>query len=312
MGLLNSVVGALSNDGSDSFTTIQDFYAKFNSPSKTWVDTIDTKNTFECTIEFFPTLKVNPTKVSTASKVLGLLASAGKKAVKNLANNLTGGLLNSIMTKDVNIKELKQNFEHFLSGDSQHTFMEYLVAANMLATKDDFVGESAGEITCPLILNLGYYIQNVTIPNLDLSITDSEETIMGKLPINGNVVAPDSHNLTLNILNTKLPLLERIFYPWMSEVTLPCWMYDSQPYTTATITIDMSKHADVKYVFYGCRPIHIQTYQPTQDRASSITRQVQFTFDFMSVQSNLKVNDSVESKILGTLGNLAGGVGGMF
>jgi hypothetical protein len=61
----------------------------------------------------------------------------------------------------------------------------------------------------------------------------------------------------MDIINTKLPLIERIFYPWLREVTLPYWSYNTQPYTTATITIDFSKHMDIQYVFYGCRPSNL-------------------------------------------------------
>ena len=58
----------------------------------------------------------------------------------------------------------------------------------------------------------------------------------------------------MEIINTKAALHERIFYPWLREVTLPWWSYDDQPYTTATVTIDFTKHNDVKYVFTGVRP----------------------------------------------------------
>ena len=99
---------------------------------------------------------------------------------------------------------------------------------------------------------------------------------------------PENNNLILKILNTKVPLHERIFYPWMREVTLPFWSYETQPYTTATITIDYSKHNDLKYVFYGCRPQKITTMQATQAKNTvNLTRDVTFLFDFMSVRSKL-------------------------
>ena len=83
------------------------------------------------------------------------------------------------------------------------------------------------------------------------------DTLLGKFPVNGKYVMPDNNNLTMTIINTKLPLMEMIFYPWMREVTLPYWSYEKAPYTTATIEVDMSKHTDIKYVFYGCRPSQI-------------------------------------------------------
>ena len=50
-------------------------------------------------------------------------------------------------------------------------------------------------------------------------------TMVGDVPVNGTVVIPDNNQIQLKIINTKLPLCERIFYPWMREVTLPWWQY---------------------------------------------------------------------------------------
>jgi hypothetical protein len=50
---------------------------------------------------------------------------------------------------------------------------------------------------------------------------------MGTFPTNGNIVKPTSNSFQMTIVNTKAPLLERLFYPWMREVTLPYWSYDS-------------------------------------------------------------------------------------
>jgi hypothetical protein len=94
-----------------------------------------------------------------------------------------------------------------------------------------------------------------------LKIPDGEKsaTLLGEFPVNGTYVIPDNNQLQLDVLCTKLPLHERLFYPWMREVTLPYWSYETQPYTTATITIDFGKHTDLKYVFCGCRPTSIET-----------------------------------------------------
>jgi len=124
-------------------------------------------------------------------------------------------------------------------------------------------------------------------------------------------VIPDNNNLQLDILCTKLPLHERIFYPWMREVTLPYWSYATQPYTTATITIDFNKHTDLKYVFCGCRPTSIDTIQPTQEPNGSITRQVTFLFDFMFIESNDTTVESVENKLLSTGKTLLNSAGKM-
>ena len=97
-----------------------------------------------------------------------------------------------------------------------------------------------------------------------MTIPDGGTTtgLFGDFPINGTVVKPDNNKVTLGILNTRVPLIERILYPWMREVTLPYWSYDIQPYTTATMTVDFTKHADMKYVFCGCRPTYVSLTQP--------------------------------------------------
>ena len=126
------------------------------------------------------------------------------------------------------------------------------------------------------------------------------QTIFGDFPVNGQYVIPDNNTLQLELICTKLPLHERIFYPWMREVTLPQWSYETQPYTTATITIDFNKHTDMKYVFLGCRPCQIDTIQPTQEPNSSITRQVTIMFNYMYITSNMTTTESAISKLLST------------
>lgn len=122
---------------------------------------------------------------------------------------------------------------------------------------------------------------------------------------------PDNSNLTMSILNTKLPLMEMIFYPWMREVALPYWSYETQPYTTATIIVDMNKHADIKYEFYGCRPNQIQAMQPTQEPDVTMTRDVSFSFDYLAITSKYKTAESILGKIADTAMGVAGAAGGM-
>jgi hypothetical protein len=74
---------------------------------------------------------------------------------------------------------------------------------------------------------------------------EKSNTYLGDFLLNIGSVIPDNNTITMDILCTKLPLHERIFYPWMREVTLPFWSYDTQPFTTATIKVDFSKHTDI-------------------------------------------------------------------
>lgn len=126
-------------------------------------------------------------------------------------------------------------------------------------------------------------------------------SVLGEFPVNGDFVMPDNNTLVFVLVNTKVPLMERIFYPWMREVTLPWWSYETQPYTTATVTIDFTKHSDVKYVFYGCRPTQVNLQQANQDPSGdNLKRQVTLTFDYMIITSSLGVTESVKDKLIGS------------
>ena len=128
-------------------------------------------------------------------------------------------------------------------------------------------------------------------------------------PVNGYALKP-SGELQMDIVNTRAALHERVFYPWMRECVNPWWAYESQPYTTATVTVDFTKHNDVKYVFTGVRPKQIKLLDATQQPDSgNVTREVTFMYDFMFITSDMNVLDSVGSKLLGSAGAIAGGAG---
>jgi hypothetical protein len=136
------------------------------------------------------------------------------------------------------------------------------------------------------------------------------ENSIGEFPLNGAYVKTSSHEFTMEILNTRAALAERIFYPWLKEVTLPFWVYDEQPYTTADIEVDFGKHSDMKYVFVGCRPKQIETLKPSNDLSSPI-RSVTMTFDYMFVMSDLERCESAGDKLLGAAKGLLGGASNM-
>lgn len=185
----------------------------------------------------------------------------------------------------------------------KNSFMEYLASANLLAGSENWLAgqfDPGQAAETPLELNLGMYIQKAVIPNLQVNDDKASSSIFGEFPVAGRLVQPDSHELNLDVLNTKASVHERIFYPWMKETTLPYWSYETQPYTTATVTLDYSKHADLKYVFIGCRPKKIETLQPSQHPDGVVSRAVILNFDFMFIESNLQTVESLADKLLTT------------
>lgn len=256
MGVLDSVVGnavnAWNGDGNSvSKTNLQTFLNKFGSSAGKYIDTLDPLTTFDVQFKFFPTVSIAETKDHTRDKLKRVgnsLLNSGKDALMNAADNVTGGLASSVINgrDKESIEKQRDRFKEV----HRHTFMEYLAKANLLQ-----VGEQwQDDVTAPLILNLGPYVQSITIPNLKINVNKTGNSMLGEFPtITSPMVHPDGQ-LQMSILNTRASLHERIFYPWMREVTLPYWSYDSQPYTTATITVDFTKHNDTRYVFCGCRP----------------------------------------------------------
>ena len=301
MGSLGNIIGDAVGAaiGTSSGTNLENFLQRFGSAEGKWINEIDPLNTFDVSIKFYPTeiQTKKQKKKSTLSKIGSSLLGSAKSAVKEGLNSMTGGLLGSIMNDKVDIQKLHDKFD----GVGMYTFMEYLASANLLVGADDWIGEKAGKTVRPLEIQLGMYCQEITIPNLKISEEDTAPTFFGEVPINGRMVIPDKKDLTFQIVNTRVPLMERIFYPWMREVTLPWWSYQSQPYTTATITVDFTKHSDIKYIFYGCRPTQINLQQAQQSPdGNNLTRQMTMVFDMMFVQSSLGVTESVKDKLLGT------------
>lgn len=300
MGSLGSIIGDAVGAafGSSSGTNLENFLTNFGSAQGKWITELDPLNTFDVSIKFYPTIgSWQKKKKSTLSRIGSSLLGSAKSAVKEGLNSVTGGLLGSFMNSKVDIMKLHRKYD----GIGYSTFLEYLASANLLVGAEDWIGEKAGQTVRPLEIQLGMYCQEITIPSLKMADEEMASTFLGDIPLNGSMVIPDKKDLTFQIVNTRVPLMERIFYPWMREVTLPWWSYATQPYTTATITVDFTKHSDIKYVFYGCRPtqINLQQAQQSPDGAN-ITRQVTMLFDMMFVESSLKTTETVKDKLLGS------------
>ena len=305
--------------GATHGTTLEEFLSKFSSTAGVFVDTIDPLHTFEVEFKFFPTETTAHDGIMTGEKnnswlgnLGSSLANSAMDAANNLADNLTGGLLGSIVNSNKpKLKELRTS-----SMSDKKTFMGYLAEGNLLVNSNNYIQQLTGigngsSNSNQLVLSLGFYIQNITVPKLQIREGQTLETFLGTFSVPGNMVQPDTNTLIMSVINTKVPLIDRIFYPWMREVTLPYWSYSTCPYTTATIKIDMTKHADFSYVFYGCRPVVIQTEQPTQEPDTVITRDVTFQFDHMTIQSSLTSAEDWKSKLLGTASSLASSAGNL-
>ena len=230
-------------------SNLQGFLSKFNSSEGLYINQIDPLHTFDIKMDFYPKLDSKPKKENGfLDKAIDSAKGAAKGAVKNFLNNATGGIFGSIANRGDVLDEKKLN--------TKMTFIDYIARGNMLDTngKDSWFSSKQKSATPQLTLDISYYIQHVNIPQIQMDEGESINTQFGTFKTNGMCVKPSSNQFTMDVINTKASLAERIFYPWLREVTLPYWVYESQPYTTADITIDFSKHSDMKYLFVGCRP----------------------------------------------------------
>lgn len=308
-GMIGNAIDAYSGSGS-SRPKLQDFLDKFSSSQGRYVDTIDPLGLFKVRFRFFPSLTADEL-MQRGGSALGRVGQSLVNSLKTMGtsvlDNATGGLFSSLTEGGAgSVMNAKEKF----SETGRHSFMEYLAEANLLQGGEQW--DSAGQANCPLTLDLSPYVQKITAPNIQMG-GEQKSTInyLGEFPINGTYVQANGE-LQMEVINTKASLCERLFYPWMRECVMPFWSYDSQPYTTAEITVDFTSHNDCRYVFCGCRPKQIKMLDATQEADSgNLERNVVFMYDFMFVTSDLNVNDSWSDKLLGAAGALAGGAAGM-
>jgi len=118
--------------------------------------------TFDVNIKFYPTISSKSIQnISTKDKIKGLLGSTVTSMATNLGNNLTGGLLTSLLNKTT-VESERKDFDKA----GEHTFLEYLAKANLLVGGENWF--KSEQSVCPLELQLGFYIQSIVVPKLKI------------------------------------------------------------------------------------------------------------------------------------------------
>ena len=226
--IANNVIDKVS--GTPTRTTLQAFLNGISQAHSNGIKIRepDPLNSFDVYFKFYPCTDISLKKKKGVLQEVGEgLVNGLKSATKNALNNMTGGLLGSLMNNVDIIKE-HDKFTTIKSDSESHTFLEYLAKANLLCGTESTWFGGMGEITSPLEIDMTYFTQSVTLPHLVNNSTDGQEVeYIGSFKLNGTYTGPDSKQLSLNIMNTKAPVLERIFYPWLKEVTLPYWSYST-------------------------------------------------------------------------------------
>ena len=241
--------------------SLEAFLNKFNNPDGKYAYSIDPLKTFKVYVQF-----------NNGSVSGGGSQSALQRGITGALNSITGGLYGKALNS--------------ANGEMGKGY------PNIPAIADaSLIAEGPGA------LDITYFTQEGTLPVLAVPDGEAAETVVGTVKTHKMAVEPDSKEFSLKILNTKVSLLDRVFYPWMREIAYPYWSYDDMPYTTATITIDFTDHNDIQYVFLGSRPIKIDSLNPTNALDTNMTRQVTFAFDFMYVSSIGKNTESIKDTI---------------
>lgn len=116
MGSLGNIIDKAVDaaTGTKSGTTLQDFLNNFSSSEGIWIKQIDPLATFDVSMTFKPaTASSGDGSGDTWYQKLGdSLMSAGMKAVKNAANNITGGLLGAAMNSSVDVGKKHDEVEN--------------------------------------------------------------------------------------------------------------------------------------------------------------------------------------------------------
>lgn len=212
---------------------------------------------------------------------------------KTSSTTIAANVVDPLQTFDVEFK-----FFPYKQWQGENSFL------NKLATNYVFkssIANPENSQSQQLILNLSYYVQSMSIPQMVMPEAGKVQTMFGEFPVNNLYVKTDNNTFTMSILNTKVSLHDWLFYPWMREITIPKWSYEKCPYTTATVIVKFDKHSNSRYVFCGCRPTQIQSRQPTQEPEGAVTRDVVMLFDYMFIteskygQTDYNKNNTLEN-----------------
>ena len=247
--------------------SLEAFLNKFNSADGKYLYSIDPLKTFGVTVAF----NVGNGNMSNSS---GTPLQAG---INNVLNNITGGIYG----------KLKGSAKGGMSKNGYSSIPE-IAAASLF-------GDGSGNS-----MDLRYFVQEATLPSISVPSDTPADTAIGSIATHKMAVETDSKEFSMKILNTKVSLIDRVFYPWMREISYPYWSYQTQPYTTATITIDMTEHNDISYVFLGARPTKAEPINPTNQLDINMARSITFAFDFMYIASKGKNIESVKDTLMNT------------
>jgi hypothetical protein len=118
----------------------------------------------------------------------------------------------------------------------------------------------------------------VSVNSKSIDLPGSSYAIHRLMPMN------NPNNITLNMLNTKLPFIEAVFVPWMKANTI-----ENRPLPLVKTNMAITFPRLIKpivYWYYGVRPIECGLHKMSNEPNSEFYRKVTLDFDYFWINDS--------------------------
>lgn len=136
-----------------------------------------------------------------------------------------------------------------------------------------------------------FLVRSVSLPNVSTNASEHEiNNDFGKVvfPSKGSII-PDTNVMTIQFLNTEQNILEHLIYDWIIETKSNVWVYDTHPFTRATIRINYldqkGESVIFSYDFHDAFPLAYDTINSNHNAEANIERGATFTFNWFNIDT---------------------------
>ena len=337
---LNSL-GLTSAPGS-----LQDFYNKIGSnyslQKDNFVNYINAPKFFDVSIKNIKPPLPNPPKTgsdenSTNTNETQSPLGAWWSATTGSIGSQWGEFKNSFSKEAREKREAEAKQREKIDNGSTETFLQFI--NDNYNPNESILNSICTYIGVDLDKDFKYYVQNITLPNIKID-TEYISNFTTTEPIgkDGIWVVPENNNISISLLDMAAPLHEYIFYPWLAEVGLAQWMYNSMPFTKADICISFMfpnytsgseeepgmldslfsaiantisegsgdnplGRPSFQYIFKNCYPTRMDLISPSNSPSDQFTRNIDFTFSHLIIKTSGVVTLPIAKKLANAIGN---------
>lgn len=197
----------------------------------------------------------------------------------------------------------------------EHLFYAELIFETPTQLLNKYMGElDSSSVTIPFFSDKNIYnlyaeqvviplsIRSVTLPNASTNASENEiNTDFGKVvfPSKGTVI-PDTNVLTVQFLNAEQNILEHMIFDWIIETKSNVWIYETHPFSRATIRINyLDQKAEsiiFSYDFFGAFPLAYDTINSNHVAEPNVERGATFAFNWFNVNhSKRRFKDNLKT-----------------